>query len=63
MTWYSETERSDGLTINKRTDDTWEIRHLGVLVTACPCCDKPLVTARAARLVADACYTPPPEAA
>jgi hypothetical protein len=54
--WVSDTKRSDGLFVHKLATDNWAIRFKSVSVTACPCCDKPLVSLRSARLVADAAY-------
>ena len=54
--WESDTKRRDGLYVHKLADDSWAIRYKGVSVTACPCCDKPLVSRRVACLVADAAY-------
>ena len=58
MEWQSDTKRSDGLYVCKLADTHWAIRFKGQTITECPCCDKPLLTARAARLVADVVFKP-----
>jgi hypothetical protein len=67
MAWLNNTKRSDGLYVFKSAD-TWAIRYKGNVIEVCPCCDRSMLSARSARLVADAYYPlpngePPPEAA
>ena len=66
--WESEWERGDGVTIQKLADHHWVVRNGDDhMVEACPCCDRPLLTAQAARFVADEVFPPeeqpPPMAA
>ena len=68
MAWESDTKRSDGLRIHKLTTDAWVILNKGQRIEWCPCCRRTILSARAARLVADMYFplangSPPPEAA
>ena len=61
-------KRSDGLRVYKSTGDHWLIRFKGQTLDSCPCCNRSMFTARAARLVADQTFPQPngelpPEAA
>ena len=56
--WLSADTRADGLTISEDTADSWVVfdRDGDRLIEECPCCDRPLRTRLAARLVCDALY-------
>jgi hypothetical protein len=56
--WPDPTMRRDGLTVTQGESGGWHIlpRDARPVISQCPCCDKPLPTARAARLVADHVY-------
>jgi len=56
------------LRVYKSTGDHWLIRFKGQTLDSCPCCNRSMFTARAARLVADQTFPQPngelpPEAA
>lgn len=52
--WHG-TERADGVIITP-TPDGWTIEGPRGEIALCPCCERPMRTARAAQLVADAIY-------
>jgi hypothetical protein len=57
--WYSDVRRSDGLTIDVGDDGVFVIMPADARappLRTCPCCDRPLLTPRAAMLVADQVY-------
>ena len=55
--WTSETQRSDGLYVNKLATEHWVIRHPnGEQIMRCPCCDMRLESLRVAKLIADALW-------
>lgn len=57
--WINEFTRCDGVKIemNPMDCDTWVVIADGTnSISTCPCCDKPLATLRAARMVADVVY-------
>ena len=54
--WRTPLERGDGVTINKLGDERWVIRRGRQVVDECPCCDRPMLTPRDARQVADAVF-------
>lgn len=51
-------QREDGLSVVESLDNHWIImtREGGPAMAICPCCEKPFLNARAARLVADTVY-------
>lgn len=51
--WESDTKRADGLYVQKMANEKWVIRFNGTVHTSCPCCGRMMMSARAARLVAD----------
>lgn len=59
MTWINTTQRDDGLCLILLADGNWSIVNKGAEISACPCCDKPFATHRAAKMVADAVYPEP----
>jgi hypothetical protein len=62
LVWITDTRRNDGLTIQKAGVDKWTIHNGSETITLCPCCDRPMKTLRAAKLVADAVFPNPREA-
>jgi hypothetical protein len=59
---WQETKRRDGVKIVRGIDGWVIVATGGYTLATCPCCDKPLLTERAARLVADLVLplNPPP---
>ena len=55
---WTALKRSDGLRITLVGRDRWGIQlpPADATVTVCPCCKRPLMTARAAQLVANAIH-------
>lgn len=55
--WHGN-RREDGLSVVEGVDNHWIIMSSegGVPIDICPCCDKPFLSASAARRVADLVY-------
>jgi len=57
--WNDDNTRVDGVRIMRHPHDAnaWIIvAHEGASVDECPCCGKPMISTKAARLVADIVY-------